>query len=79
MPVSRGVSREMILSACREVAKGNEIVASALYGSRAAGYARKDSDYDILLVIRDYPEDVRYHYIATEGEQLAVLAVDRTP
>jgi tRNA A-37 threonylcarbamoyl transferase component Bud32/predicted nucleotidyltransferase len=77
MPVSGDVSRETILSACREIAKGNEIVASALYGSRAAGYARKDSDYDILLVIRDYPEDVRYHYVATKEGQLAVLAVDQ--
>ena len=71
------MSRETILSACRDIAKGNEIVAAALYGSRAAGYARKDSDHDVLLVIRDYPEDVRYHYITTREGQLAVLAVDQ--
>jgi len=77
MPVSEEVSRETILTTCHEVAKENEIVAVALYGSRVAGYARKDSDHDILLVISDYPGDVRYHYIATNEGQLAVLAVDQ--
>jgi len=71
------VPGETILSKCHEIAKDREIVAAALYGSRVGGYARKDSDYDILLVIRDYPEDVRYHYVTTEDGQLAILAVDQ--
>lgn len=71
------VPAETILSVCKEIAKEREIVATALYGSRAAGYARKDSDHDILLVIKDYPDDVRYHYIKTNEGQLAVLAVDQ--
>jgi tRNA A-37 threonylcarbamoyl transferase component Bud32/predicted nucleotidyltransferase len=52
-------------------------VAALVYGSRAAGYARKDSDYDVLLVIQDYPDKVRYHYRDTQDAQLAVLAVDQ--
>jgi tRNA A-37 threonylcarbamoyl transferase component Bud32/predicted nucleotidyltransferase len=69
------VPSETIISVCKGIAKGREIVAIALYGSRAAGYARKDSDHDILLVVRDYPDDVRYHYVRTKEGQLAVLAV----
>ena len=71
------MSKKIILSECHEIANENEIVAATLYGSRPGGYARKDSDHDILLVIRDYPEDVRYHYIKTKNGQLAVLAVDK--
>ena len=71
------VPNETIISVCKEIAKEREIVATALYGSRVAGYARKDSDHDILLVMKDYPDDVRYHYIRTREGQLAVLAVDQ--
>ncbi|MCJ7631804.1 nucleotidyltransferase domain-containing protein [Candidatus Bathyarchaeota archaeon] len=75
--VEEFVSMDTILSICREIAKDGDIVAATLYGSRAAGYARKDSDHDILLVIRGYAEEVRYHYVSTDEGQLAVLAVDQ--
>ena len=67
-----------IATACREVAKGKEIVAICIYGSQAGGYARKDSDYDILLVLKEYAEGVRYYYKTVADKQFAILAVDQT-
>lgn len=66
-----------ILSVCEEIAGKRTLVAAIVYGSRAAGYARKDSDYDTLLVIQNYRDKVRYHYRDTPDAQVAVLAVDQ--
>ena len=47
----------------------------ALYGSQVAGYARDDSDYDLLVVLKNYRERARYKYI--HGTiNLSVLLVD---
>ena len=50
--------------------------AVALYGSRVAGYAKADSDYDILVVIPEF-KDVKYIYTSTgDDRMLSILAVD---
>ncbi len=77
MEVSKDLA-ERILVACREVAKGREIISICIYGSQAGGYARKDSDYDVLLVMKEYPEVIRYYYRMVDDRQFAVLAVDQT-
>jgi len=38
-------------------------VAVCLYGSKAAGYARQDSDYDIIIVAKRFREGIRYRYV----------------
>ena len=48
-----------ILNACEEIAEKNEVKALCIYGSRVSGYAREDSDYDILLTLKDYSDVVR--------------------
>ncbi len=68
---------DKILAACKEVAKSRSIVAVCIYGSQAGGYARKDSDYDILLVLSGYTEGVRYYYRTVDDKQFAILAVDQ--
>jgi len=35
----------------------------AAYGSKVAGYARPDSDYDLLIVSKRFREGVRYRYV----------------
>jgi predicted nucleotidyltransferase len=69
--------QEEIRATCKEVADTSEIVAITLYGSRACGYAREDSDYDILLILNEYSEGVRYNYITKDQLQLAILIVDQ--
>lgn len=47
-----------------EIRKRYPSVASlALYGSRALGYARSDSDYDILVLVPGFKGGIRYLYI----------------
>jgi tRNA A-37 threonylcarbamoyl transferase component Bud32/predicted nucleotidyltransferase len=41
----------------------SKISALAAYGSKVAGYARPDSDYDLMVVSKRFREGVRYRYI----------------
>ena len=43
--------------------KPAETSALAAYGSKVAGYARPDSDYDIIIVAKRFREGVRYRYV----------------
>jgi len=53
----------------------NRVISICLYGSRVAGYAKPDSDYDVLIVLEDYRPAVRYRYL--QGEvPVAALLVD---
>ncbi len=40
-----------------------DILSCCAYGSKIAGYARPDSDYDILLVLKDYKDIIKYVYM----------------
>jgi tRNA A-37 threonylcarbamoyl transferase component Bud32/predicted nucleotidyltransferase len=51
----------------------NEAVGLCLYGSRVAGYAKPDSDYDVLIVLEDYKPTVRYRYVQGEVPVSALL------
>ena len=66
--------KEVIERAC---ARKGRVHAIAAYGSRVAGYAREDSDYDVLLALDGFKERVRYSYEKFEGLNLSILIVDR--
>nr|AFK24873.1 hypothetical protein Josef01_05d18_25 [uncultured archaeon] len=68
---------EIIKKCIVRVAKSRAVVASCLYGSRVAGYARPDSDVDLLVVLESYPYVVKYVYFSESGTKLSALAVDR--
>ena len=67
---------KQILKICKEIFSRAEILAVALYGSRAGGYARNDSDYDILLVINNYVSEIKYYNHIFDETNLSILAVD---
>jgi len=69
---------EAIKKCIVRVAKGRAVVAACLYGSRVAGYARPDSDVDVLVVLEDYPYMVKYVYFSESGMKVSALVVDRT-
>ena len=66
-----------IVKLCEEISRTDQIVGACLCGSRVCGYARDDSDYDALLVLKNYPDGVRYQYKRFENVYLALLVVDR--
>ena len=59
-----------------KVTRGNNIAGVCLYGSRAAGYARSESDYDILVILENYSHIVKYLYKKIQGLRISLLIVD---
>ncbi len=45
----------------------------AAYGSKVAGYARPDSDYDVIIVAKRFREGVRYRYVSDPVEASALI------
>src|SRR5919201_4814356 len=69
---------EVIRKCLSKLTKGHRrIIAACIYGSRVAGYARPDSDVDLLVVLENYPYVVKYVYFSESGIKLSALAVDR--
>lgn len=68
---------EILKKCISKVAKGKAVVASCIYGSRAAGYARPDSDIDILVVLEKYSYLLKYVYLNEYGIQVSALVIDR--
>jgi tRNA A-37 threonylcarbamoyl transferase component Bud32/predicted nucleotidyltransferase len=55
--------------------EGSKPIGICLYGSRVAGYAKPDSDYDVLVVLEHYKPAVRYKYLQ-DGVTVSSLLVD---
>ncbi|MGD0477044.1 MAG: nucleotidyltransferase domain-containing protein [Nitrososphaerales archaeon] len=53
----------------------SSIAGLAAYGSKVAGYARPDSDYDLLIVSKRFREGIRYRYVE-EPVAASALIVD---
>ena len=67
-----------ILKNCiTRVAKNHKVAAACLYGSRAAGYARANSDFDIIIVLENYGYIIKYVYLKEEQIEVSALVVDR--
>lgn len=68
---------EVIRKCVVKVSKGRAVAAACLYGSRAAGYARPESDVDLLIVLENYPHLVKYVYLRESAMEVSALIVDR--
>ncbi|MEO9362672.1 MAG: nucleotidyltransferase domain-containing protein, partial [Nitrososphaera sp.] len=60
-----------------KVAKGRKVAAACIYGSKAAGYARPDSDIDVIVVLENYPYRVKYAYMKESGVDVSALVVNK--
>lgn len=69
--------KEKIMKECLSIAETYKVIASCVYGSRICGYARNDSDYDVLLIIEDYPDSLRYHTRRLDKAFASILAIDK--
>jgi tRNA A-37 threonylcarbamoyl transferase component Bud32 len=45
------------------IVEPSSIAGMAAYGSKVAGYARPDSDYDLMIVLKRFREGIRYRYV----------------
>ncbi|MCH2396845.1 MAG: hypothetical protein MK227_01375 [Nitrososphaerales archaeon] len=68
--------KERIIRIINKVVKGLDIEAICMYGSRIAGYANEKSDYDVIVVINNYKNKVRYKYIFDKIE-ISAIFVDK--
>jgi tRNA A-37 threonylcarbamoyl transferase component Bud32/predicted nucleotidyltransferase len=68
---------EALKKSIGKVAKGKSVVSACIYGSRAAGYARPDSDIDLLVVLENYPYLLKYVYFSESNMKVSALVVDR--
>jgi tRNA A-37 threonylcarbamoyl transferase component Bud32/predicted nucleotidyltransferase len=69
--------RKTIEISVRKIAKKHNVVGVCLYGSRVAGYARPESDYDLIIVLEDYAYILKYVYLEEAELELSALVVDR--
>lgn len=68
---------EQLASKCLDVARNRDITSACLYGYRVYGYSKDSSDYDILMILENYDDGVRYHYRKINGVYAAILAVHK--
>jgi tRNA A-37 threonylcarbamoyl transferase component Bud32/predicted nucleotidyltransferase len=67
--------RYELLRVAEGLAGNYTIEACCAYGSKVAGYARPDSDYDLLLVLKNYNHVIKYTYFHN-NLAVSVLIVD---
>lgn len=60
-----------------KAARGRSVAAACIYGSKAAGYARPDSDIDVIIVLDNYQYKVKYAYMKESGIDVSALLVDK--
>ena len=68
--------KDRILRVINKVTKGLDVEAICMYGSRVSGYAKEESDYDLIVVINNYKDKVRYRYIFDKIE-ISAIFVDK--
>ncbi len=66
---------KILLQTCEELVE-RSIIASCIHGSRAANYFSSKSDFDILAILKDYPEGIRYYLTPYLDVHASVLFVD---
>jgi tRNA A-37 threonylcarbamoyl transferase component Bud32/predicted nucleotidyltransferase len=68
---------KIIDNCVNKIAKNNELVGVCMYGSKVAGYSRPNSDFDIIVVLENYPFIVKYVYLKESKIEVSALLVDR--
>ena len=66
---------DKIIKIINNLVNKDEIEALCIYGSQIAGYSKKDSDYDVIIVLKDYAEKVKYKYLE-DDIYISALLID---
>jgi len=65
--------KRLVLKTLEKRTKGLKIEGICIYGSRISGYAKSHSDYDLIVVINNYKQKIRYQYIFDQIEISAIF------
>src|SRR5689334_6319656 len=69
--------KENLLDVSRGLLKRGEQPSSVTaYGSQVAGYARQDSDYDLIISAPRFPGRIRYRYVEEPVKASALIVED---
>ncbi|HJS81596.1 MAG TPA: nucleotidyltransferase domain-containing protein, partial [Nitrososphaera sp.] len=60
-----------------KVSNRYKVAAACVYGSKAAGYARPNSDIDLLVVLEGYPFAIKYSYIKEGTSDISLLIISK--
>ena len=60
-----------------KVSNRYQVVAACVYGSKAAGYARPNSDIDLLVVLEGYPFAIKYSYMKEGTSDISLLIISK--
>ena len=67
--------KEALLATIAKIIDGQQVAGICIYGSQVAGYARPDSDYDLIIAIKGYRQRVRYNYLKGQAV-VSALVID---
>lgn len=67
--------QEKVLSTIGTLTKKKSVKAICVYGSHVAGYSREDSDYDVIILLSQFSQKIKYNYLKQEAE-CSALVVD---
>lgn len=65
--------KKKIISTIEVITGKFDVESICAYGSRISGYAKPESDYDLIISIRNYTPKVRYRYISDSIDVSAIL------
>jgi tRNA A-37 threonylcarbamoyl transferase component Bud32/predicted nucleotidyltransferase len=65
--------RTTLSAVAANLVEPSKISGVSAYGSKVAGYARQDSDYDLIVVSKRFREGVRYRYLDAPVEASALI------
>jgi tRNA A-37 threonylcarbamoyl transferase component Bud32/predicted nucleotidyltransferase len=68
--------KDKLLDLASQLVKGGRLTSVTAYGSKVAGYARPDSDYDIIVTAPKFPGRIRYKYVDTPVRASALIVED---
>ncbi len=68
--------KEKLLDLASRLVKGGRLTSVVAYGSKVAGYARPDSDYDIIVTAPKFPGRIRYKYVDAPVRASALVVED---
>jgi tRNA A-37 threonylcarbamoyl transferase component Bud32/predicted nucleotidyltransferase len=69
--------KESVFGLCNHVAGSRQIVAACFYGSFVCGYADKESDVNVLLILDNSSLHLNNYFRSTDGVVASILTVDR--
>ena len=70
--------RNGLFEIAKKLAGDHAIDSCCAYGSKVTGYARPDSDYDLLLVLKNYNHVIRYTYTHNDLDVSALIVDSRS-